>query len=68
MQSGPVALRALRVNTLPTLAAVKESPQVLVAGRVSGIVLKVSKDVVQLVWEQDIGVRDGDGFLFVIRD
>ena len=37
MPSGPAALRGLtRLNVLLTLAAVKVSPQVLVAGRVSG--------------------------------
>ena len=40
MPSGPAALPGLtRLNVLLTLAAVKESPQVLVAGRVSGTVL-----------------------------
>ena len=40
MPSGPAALRGLtHLNLLLTLAAVKECPQVLVAGRVSGIVL-----------------------------
>ena len=40
MPSGPAALRWLtRLNVLLMLAAVKESPQVLVAGRVSGAVL-----------------------------
>ena len=37
MPSGPAALRGLtRLNVLLTSAAVKESPHVLVAGRVSG--------------------------------
>ena len=40
MPSGPAALRGLtRLNVLLTSAAVKESPQVLVAGHVSGTVL-----------------------------
>ena len=40
MPSGPAALRGLtRLNVLLMLAAVKESPQVLVAGLVSGTVL-----------------------------
>ena len=40
MPSGPAVLQWLtRLNVLLTLAAVKESPQVLVAGRVSGAVL-----------------------------
>ena len=40
MPSGPAALRGLtRLNVLLTLAAVKESPQVLVAVRVGGTVL-----------------------------
>ena len=40
MPSGPAALRRLtRLNILLTSAAVTESPQVLVAGRVSGTVL-----------------------------
>ena len=40
MPSGPAALRGLtRLNVLLTSAAVKESPQILVAGRVSGTVL-----------------------------
>ena len=40
MPSGPAVLRGLtRLNVLLMLAAVKESPQVLVAGRVSGTVL-----------------------------
>ena len=40
MLSGPAALRGLtRLNVLLTSAAVKESLQVLVAGRVSGTVL-----------------------------
>ena len=40
LTSGPAALRGLtRVNVLLTLAAVKESPQVLVAGRAGGTVL-----------------------------
>ena len=40
MPSGPTALQGLtRLNVLLTSAAVKESPQVLVAGRVSGTVL-----------------------------
>ena len=40
MPSGPAALRGLTpLNVLLTLAAVKESPQVLVSGRVSGTVL-----------------------------
>jgi hypothetical protein len=39
MQSGPAGLRGLtRLNVLLALAAVKESPQVLVVGRVSGTV------------------------------
>ena len=39
MLSGPAALRGLtRLNVLLTSAAVKESPQVLVEGRVSGTV------------------------------
>ena len=47
MPSGPVALRRLtRLNVLLTLAAVKEIPQVLVAGRVGGTVLSSSKEVV----------------------
>ena len=49
MPSGPEALRGLtRLNVLLTSAAVKESLQVLVAGRVSGTVLssKASKEVV----------------------
>ena len=37
MPSGPAALRG--INVLHTLAAVKESPQVLVAGCVGGTVL-----------------------------
>ena len=40
MPSGPAALRGLtRLNVLLTSAALKESPHVLVAGRVSGTVL-----------------------------
>ena len=40
MPSGPAALRGLtRLNGLLTMAAVKESPKVLVVGRVSGTVL-----------------------------
>jgi hypothetical protein len=40
MPSGPAALRGLtRLNVLLTSAAVKESPRVLLAGRVSGTVL-----------------------------
>ena len=40
MLSGPAALLGLtRLNVLLMLPAVKESPQVLVAGRVSGTVL-----------------------------
>ena len=40
MPSGPAALRWLtHLNVLLTSAAVKESPHVLVAGRVSGTVL-----------------------------
>ena len=40
MPSGPASLRGLtRLNVLLMSAAVKESPQVLVAGRVSGTVL-----------------------------
>ena len=40
MSSGPAALRGLtRLNVLLTSAAVMESPQVLVVGRVSGTVL-----------------------------
>ena len=40
MLSGPAALRGLiRLNVLLTLAAGKESPQVLVAGYVGGTVL-----------------------------
>ena len=40
MPSGPAALQGLtRLNVLLTLAAVKESPHVSVAGRVSGTVL-----------------------------
>ena len=40
MPSGPAALRGLtRLNVFLTLTAVKESPKVLVAGRVSGTVL-----------------------------
>ena len=37
--------------------------------RVGGtVMLKEGKEGVQLVREQDIGVRDVAGFLFVIRD
>ena len=32
------------------------------------IVLNASKEVVKFVWEQDIVVRDGAGFSFVVRD
>ena len=40
MPSGPPAMRRLtHLNVLVTLAAVKESPQVLVVGRVGGTVL-----------------------------
>ena len=40
MPSGPAGLQGLtRLNVLLTLSAVKETPQVLVAGRVSGTVL-----------------------------
>jgi hypothetical protein len=71
MPSGPAALQGLtRLNVLLTLAAVKESPQVLVGGCVSGTVLssKRAKKLIKFVWEQDIGVHDGAGFLFVIHD
>ena len=45
MPSGPAALRGLtRLNALLMLAAVKKSPQVLVAGCVVG--LNASKEVV----------------------
>ena len=48
MPSGPAALRGLtRLNVLMTLAAVKEGPQVLVAGHVGGTVLS-SKRVKKL--------------------
>ena len=49
-------------------AAVKESSQVLVAGPCQWhcIVLKAGKKVISSAWEQDILVRDGAGFLFVI--
>ena len=48
MPSGPAALRGLtRLNLFLTSAAVKESPHVLVAGRVSGTVLsKKGKKVI----------------------
>ena len=32
------------------------------------IVLKASKEVVSFVWEREVDVRDGAGFLFVIHD
>ena len=32
------------------------------------IVLKASKEVVSFVWEQDVDIHDGAGFLFVIHD
>ena len=45
--SWPAALRGLtRLNVLLTLAAVKESPQVLVAGRVGGTVLSSKRFLV----------------------
>ena len=71
MPSGPAALRGLtHLNVLLALAAVKESLQVLVADLVGVTVLssKRAKKLFQSVWEQDILVRDGAGFLFVIRD
>ena len=70
MPSGPAALRGLtHLNVLLTLATVKESPQVLVAGRVSGTVLssKRAKKLFSLSGRKT-DVRDGAGFLFVIRD
>ena len=32
------------------------------------IVFEAGKEVVSFVWEQDVDVHDGAGFLFVIRD
>jgi hypothetical protein len=69
MPSGPAALRRLtRLNVLLTLATLYESPQVLVAGRVSGTVLSSSKNIFLSVWEQVIVIRNGAGFSFVVRD
>jgi hypothetical protein len=71
MPSGPAALRGLtRLNVLLTLAAVKKSPQVVVAGRVSGTVLssKRAKKLFNLFGSKTSVLASGLVFLFVIRD
>ena len=71
MLSGPAALRVLtRLNVLLTLVTVKESPQVLVAGCVTGTVLssKRAKKLFSLSGSKTSVSPVGAGFLFVIRD
>jgi hypothetical protein len=58
----------IRLSVLLTLAAVKESPQVLGAGRVGGTVLSSKRAKQLFVSEQDTVVRDGAGFVFVVSD
>ena len=62
MSSGPAALRTLiTLNVLLTLAAVKESPPVLVAGRVGGTVLSSTraKKVFSLSGSKTLGSATG---------
>ena len=71
MPSGPAALRGLtRLNVLLTLAALKKSYQVLVAGRVSGTVLssKRAKKLFSLSGSKTLWSETGLVFPFVVRD
>ena len=70
MPSGPAALRGLtRLNVLVTLATEKESPQALVAGRVSctGLSSKRAKKLFNLSGSKTL-MSDGLVFIFVVCD